>query len=107
MTTTPEPTPEQGSRRRRPARSPEELEDRLISLAFEEAERQITSGKASPTTINHFLKLGSTRERLEMAKLAAETEVAKKKVEVMESGRMAEELAERAIEAFKSYSGEI
>ena len=94
-----------GARRGRPPKTPQEIENRLIMLAYKEAERQIEEGRASATTINHFLKLGSTRDLLEKTKLEAETKLALKKVEVLESNKMAEELADKAIQAFKRYSG--
>lgn len=105
MTTASEPTGKKPARRGRPPKSPEEIENRLISLAYKEAERQIKAGRASSATINHFLKLGSTRDQLEKVKLEAETKLALKKVEILESNKMAEEIAERALEAFKTYSG--
>ena len=105
MGTDSERSEKKGTRRVRPPKTPEETENRLIGLAYKEAERLITTGRASPTTINHFLKLGSTRTRLEQAKLEAETQLAMKKVEVLESNKLAEELADKAIQAFKRYSG--
>ena len=89
----------------RPARTAEEFENRLIMMAYQEAERQIESGTASATTINHFLKLGSSRDRIERTKLQAEAQLAQKRVEVLESAKLAEELASKAIEAFRTYSG--
>ena len=89
----------------RPAKTPEELENRLIMMAYKEAERQIERGTASATTINHFLKLGSSRDRIERTKLQAEAQLAEKRVEVLESSKLAEELAQKAIEAFRTYSG--
>lgn len=89
----------------RPAKTPEELENRLIMLAYQEAERQIERGTASATTINHFLKLGSSRDRIERTKLQAEAQLAQKRVEVLESNKLAEELAQHAIDAFRTYSG--
>lgn len=89
----------------RPAKTPEELENRLIMMAYQEAERQIERGTASATTINHFLKLGSSRERVEREKLQADAQLAQKRVEALESSKLAEELAQKAIEAFRSYSG--
>lgn len=89
----------------RPAKTPEELENRLIMMAYQEAERQIQRGTASATTINHFLKLGSSRERVERDKIQAEAHLAQKRVEALESSKLAEELAQKAIEAFRTYSG--
>ncbi|TKW75915.1 MAG: hypothetical protein DI610_01670 [Staphylococcus hominis] len=105
MGTDPERSEKKGRRRGRPPKTPQEIENRLIMLAYLEAERQIEEGSASPTTINHFLKLGSTRDQLEKTKLEAETKLALKKVEVLESNKLAEELADKAIQAFKRYSG--
>lgn len=105
METDPKRIEKKGARRGRPPKTPQEIENRLIMLAYKEAERQIEEGRASATTINHFLKLGSTRDLLEKTKLEAETKLALKKVEVLESNKMAEELADKAIQAFKRYSG--
>ena len=49
------------SRDRRPARTPEEREDQLTSVAYDLAEEQIEAGTASSQVITHFLKAGSRR----------------------------------------------
>ena len=60
------------SRKRRPALSPEARENQLISLAVDLAEKQLQEGTASSQVITHYLKLGSTKERLEKEKLEEE-----------------------------------
>ena len=49
----------------RPARTPEARENQLIALAIDQAEKQLRDGTASSQVITHFLKLGSSRERME------------------------------------------
>src|SRR5699024_2861809 len=58
----------------------EAYEQKLIAMDYAEAERQIKEGRAAATTINHFLKLGSQRDKLEQAKLEAETKLAEQKI---------------------------
>ena len=50
---------------RRPALTPEARENQLISLAVDLAEKQLQEGTASSQVITHYLKLGSTKERIE------------------------------------------
>ena len=49
----------------RPALTPEARENQLISLASDLAEKQLREGTASSQVITHYLKLGSTKERIE------------------------------------------
>ena len=52
-------------KRIRPALTPEAREDQLIALATNLAEKQLLEGTASSQVITHYLKMGSTKERLE------------------------------------------
>lgn len=92
--------------RRRPATTPEGRENELVSMATDLAEEQIRSGTASSQVITHFLKLGSTRERLEQARLEGEVELAKAKIDAIESQGRIEELYQGAMNAMRSYTGE-
>jgi len=92
-------------RRRRPATSPEARENELISYAADLAEEQILGGTASSQVITHFLKLGSSRERLEQERLKHENELLEVKKEAMESQKRVEELYMQALDAMRSYSG--
>ena len=62
-------SPESSGRRMRPALTPEARENQLVSLAVDLAEQQLRDGTASSQVITHYLKLGSTKERLEKEKL--------------------------------------
>jgi len=88
---------------RKPATTPEGIQNRLIALAHDEAERQILAGTASSQIITQLLKMGTAREELEIQKLKQETALAAAKVVAMESAARAEELFEKAMDAFKGY----
>ena len=92
-------------RPQRPATTPEGRENQLISLAHDLAERQLLDGKASSQVITHFLKLGSTRERLEQLRLENENLLLSAKVDQIRSGKRIEELYETALNAMREYAG--
>lgn len=62
-------------------------------------------GTASAQVITHFLKLGSTRERLEQQKMRYETELLQAKKDHMDSTARQEELYKQALQAMSSYGG--
>ena len=88
-----------------PVDSPEARENELIEAAVNLAEKQLLDGTASPSVITHYLKLASSRERLQKEKLERENAVLKAKAEAYESNKRTEELYSKAIEAMRSYSG--
>ena len=94
------------SRRRPPAVTPEARENQLISQAVDLAERQLADGTASAQVITHYLKLGTTRERLEQEKLAQENQLLRARTEAMASAQRVEELYGKALNAMRSYSGQ-
>lgn len=94
-------------RRSAPAMTPEDREDQLIALAIDLAERQLVEGTASAQVITHYLKLGSSKERLEREKLAQENELIKAKTESLQSFKRVEELYSNALNAMRSYSGTV
>ena len=87
----------------KPASTPEARENQLISLAVDLAEKQLREGTASSQVISHFLKLGSTKEQLELEKLKKENELLVAKTETLQSAKRVEELYARAMDAFKGY----
>lgn len=90
----------------RPARTPEARENQMIALATDLAEQQLRDGTASAQVISHYLKLGSTKEKLERQRLEKEVELITAKTESIQSAKRSEELFEKAVEAMKSYRGE-
>ena len=92
-------------RKRAPARTPKARESQLVDLAMTTAEEKMRNGTASSQIIVHFLKLGTELAKLELEKLRADVALSEKKVDIMESQQRSEEIAEKALEAFRSYSG--
>lgn len=93
------------TRRPRRAMTPEARENQIIALAYDRAEERLRNGSASGQEIVYFLKQGAAKARLEQLKLEKEVELLKAKTEVLESGKVAEELYSKAIEAMRKYSG--
>lgn len=92
-------------RKQAPARNPESRENQLISLAVDLAEKQLIEGTASSQVISHYLKLGSTTERLEKIILAKKGELLEAKTEQIRSSKKIEELYSNALNAMRTYSG--
>lgn len=90
---------------KRPATTPEGRENQMIALAVDLAEKQLEEGTASAQVITHYLKLGTTRERLEQKKLSLESELLVAKKEAIESAARVEELYLNALNAMRSYGG--
>lgn len=91
--------------RRPPATTPEGRENQLVSLAVDLAEKQLLEGTASAQVISHYLKLGSTRERLEQERLEQENKLLEARVDAMASAKRVEELYSQALNAMRSYAG--
>lgn len=88
------------------AMTPEARENQLISLAVNLAEKQLREGTASSQVITHYLKLGSTKERMEKEMMAEQIKLLTAKTEALQSAKHVEELYTEAIAAFKRYNGQ-
>lgn len=89
----------------RPALTPESRENQLIALSVDLAEKQLREGTASSQVITHFLKLGSTKNQLELEKIRHENALLEAKTQSIQSAKRVEELYENALNAMKDYSG--
>jgi len=96
--------PDNRRSRQRPATTPEGRENQLISKAVDLAEKQLEDGSASAQVISYYLKLGSSREKLEQEKIGLENELLVAKREALESQKRSEELFTEAIEAMRTYT---
>jgi hypothetical protein len=97
-----------GARRetnRPPATTPDERENQLIEAAVDLAEQQLKAGEASAQVITHYLKLGSSRERLEQQRIKNEVLLLETKREMMESEKRTEQLMIDALNAMRNYTG--
>lgn len=96
-----------GKSKTRPALSVEARESQLIALAEDLAEQQLRDGTASSQLITHYLKLGSTRERLEKKLLAEQVELASAKKDNIRAQARQDEMYEAALKAMKRYNGDM
>lgn len=98
--------PSQGpQRKQRPAQTPEARENQIIARAYDLAEQQIMSGNASSQVITHFLKLGSSREKLEKDIKIEEKKLLVAKTEALQSQKQSEAIYKEALDAFRVYGG--
>ena len=88
----------------KPALTPEARENQLIALAVDLAEKQMREGTASAQVITHYLKLGSTKEKLEKEILERQKSLIEAKTESLKSAQRIEELYANALDAMRSYS---
>lgn len=91
--------------RMKPALTPEGEENQMIALAINQAKKQLIDGTASSQVITHFLKLASSKDRLEKEILEKQKELISAKTEALQSAKKYETLVEDALEAMKRYSG--
>lgn len=90
----------------RPATTIEGRENQLVSMAMDLAEQRIRNGTATSQELSHFLKLGSTREKLEQERLRQENLLTEAKIRSQANDADTKELLERAMAAFSTYRGD-
>lgn len=89
-----------------PSGTLEGRENQLISLAVDLAEQQLRDGTASAQVITHYLKLGSTKDKMEKEIMAEQIKLLTAKTEALKSAKHVEELYAEAMQAFRRYSGQ-
>ena len=94
------------TRKIRPALTPEARENQLISLATDLVEQRLLDGSASSQETTHFLKLGSSKNRLELEKLEEENKLLRARTEALQSQKRIEELYTNALNSMRRYSGQ-
>jgi len=90
-----------------PAKTPEARENQMIALAVDLAEKQLRDGTATSQVITHFLKMGSTKERIEKEILEKQKDLITAKTEAIQSQKRIEELYADALDAMRHYSGRL
>lgn len=91
--------------KRRPAMTPDAREAQMISLATDLAEQQLRDGTASSQTINFYLKLGSSKERIEKEILKKQEKLIAAKTENLESQKKSNELYAEVLSRMRIYAG--
>ena len=89
-----------------PATTIEGRNNQLIAHAFDLAERRLLEGTASAQEVVHFLRLGAAEQRLKEEKLRNENLVLAARTEEMKQRTSGEELMQKALQAFRGYSGQ-
>jgi hypothetical protein len=92
-------------KKNRGSMTPEERENMCTSLAYDLVEQRLRDGTATAAETVHFLKLGSSREKLERQLMEQKRELEAAKTEAYASSKNSEELLREAIKAFTSYRG--
>lgn len=98
--------PTKFDRKIRPALTPEARENQLIALAVDLVEKRLIEGTASSQETTHFLKLASSKARIEKEILEKQKDLITAKTEVLQSQKRVEELYSEAIRAMRKYSGQ-
>ncbi len=91
------------ARKTKRAETPEARENQMIALAVDLAEKQLTEGTASAQVITHYLKLATTREKIEKEILEKQKDLITAKTDQIKSQATSEELYAEALAAMKRY----
>ena len=94
------------TKKRRPALTPEARENQLIALAVDLVEKRLIEGTASSQETTHFLKLASSKARIEKEILERQKDLITARTEALQSQKRVEELYAEAIKAMRKYSGQ-
>lgn len=90
----------------RPALTPEQRENQMIALSMDLVEQRLRDGTASSSETVHFLRLASSKEKLEREKDKEEIKLLRARTESLESMGRIEALYSEAINAMKTYGGQ-
>lgn len=99
-------TNDSSTKKRRPALTPEARENQLIALAVDLVEKRLIEGTASSQETTHFLKLASSKARIEKEILERQKDLITARTEALQSQKRVEELYAEAIKAMRKYSGQ-
>lgn len=103
----PVPAPSLTPKTRLPrARTPSAREDQLAGLAYDLAETQLSDGTASAQVISYFLKIGGTREKIELQKMKQETILVEAKVKDLANVEDLKIMYKEAMDAMRGYGGQ-
>lgn len=91
--------------RREPAKSAADREQQMIEYADRLAEQQLIAGTASSQVMTHYLKLGTSREKLEQEKIRNENLRLQAQIAQLESQQRAEDMMKELLDTMKIYAG--
>ena len=91
----------------RKANSREGRESQCIALAYDLAEKRLIEGTATSQEVTHFLKMGSSREKLEREVMELQKELIKAKSENYETSKRIEAMLADGFNAWRSYQSSL
>ena len=89
----------------RPALTPEGRESQMAALAMDLVEQRLRDGTASSQETTHFLKLVSSKAKLEQERLRLENELTAAKTKALADAEEIKVLYEDALKAMRRYGG--
>jgi hypothetical protein len=89
----------------RPALTPESRENQMAALAMDLVEQRLRDGTASSQETTHFLKLVSSRAKVELKRLELENELVAAKTKAIADAQEIKVLYEEALKAMRRYGG--
>ena len=89
----------------RPALTPEGRESQMAALAMDLVEQRLRDGTASSQETTHFLKLVSSKAKLEQERLRLENELVAAKTKALGDAEEIKVLYENALKAMRRYQG--
>ena len=92
--------------RLRPGLTPEADENQLISLSIDAAKKMLIEGRAPTSIVLHYLKLATSKERLDRELKEKQKELMEAKRQALESQAKVEQLYVDAMKAMRKYGGQ-
>lgn len=89
----------------KPALTPESRENQMAALAMDLVEQRLRDGTASSQETTHFLKLVSSKAKLENERLRLENELVAAKTKALANAEEIKVLYEEALKAMRRYGG--
>ncbi len=90
----------------RPPLTPEAKEQQMIVLALDLVEQRLRDGTASSQETTHFLKLASSKARIEQEILERQAELISAKTKALANAEEIKVLYEDALKAMRNYAGQ-
>jgi len=78
-------------------------ENKLVALAYAQAERELEEGTASSQIVTHFLKLGTQRAELEAAQIKLQNTLLEEKIIAERESQKISDAVSEVLLALRSY----
>ena len=89
----------------RPGLTPDAEENQCIAMAYNLVKQRLADGSASSQETTHFLKMGSSKARLENERLKEENKLLRARTKQIEDEKDMKQMYLDAIKAITSYQG--